>query len=569
MPSDRKLAIQSINTNKIISTFNFYSMKKILSIFLVAATLLCVIGCDKNGSNGKIDMNSIYLLGQTKKAMSETGLGHSGNNSFKVAVKIPADYVSPKGNKKVMGVRFYVYEGAESGKAFMAYELGTNVAEKAFTYTEGGWQYVVFDEPVTINEGADIYVGYEVSGSGYYIGVEENSTLRGNSYLYEDGSWQTFKTVGISYYGASIQAICVGGDYSSEIQHDVVVENLSVNKNVRAGEVVNFSAEVRNAGIKTTGTINVVAKYGDQVVNETATALRNGESKKFNFTINGIGVDMTKITVEATEADVTDEKTANNKASQDINVYAADAPERVCILIEEFTSQSCPNCPAGIENLREAIAGMQHPEKAAWVAHHSGYADDIFTLTGDKTIATKLGCNFAPACCIDRMEVNYSGSTTELIWHPGYAYSSLLDELASIPANATIAMDVDFDATDSTLTVELNGMSYIHDCYMTVIVCQNGVIASQSNGGSNFEHNEIVRAYMTDAVGDKLTVDEETGAYTAEYSYKIPASISGVKSTAVATDIPNMYVVAFIHGKTASKGSVYNAIKANIVSAPQ
>lgn len=533
---------------------------------MVAITLLCVTSCEQNGSIGKIDMNSIYLLGQTRKAMSEEGLGNSSStNSFQVAVRIPADNVSSKGNKQVLGVRFYLFEGAQNGTAFMAYELGTNVAEKSYTYTEGGWQYVVFDEPVTITEGADIYVGYEVNGSGYYLGVEENSTLCTNSYLYDEGKWQTFKALGISPYGASIQAICVGGDYSSEPQHDVVVENINVSKNVRAGEVVNFSAEVRSAGVKTTGTINVTAKYGDQTVSETVATLRNGESKKFNFTINGIGLDMTKITVEATEADVTDEKTANNKASEEINVYAADAPERNCILVEEFTSQSCPNCPAGIETLRQAIAGMKHPEKAAWIAHHSGYADDIFTLTGDKTIASKLGCYSAPSCCIDRMPVTYTGTTTELLWHPGYATSRLLDELAAIPANATIAMDVDFDGTDSTLTVELSGSSYIHDCYMTVIVCQNGVVAAQSSGGNNFVHNEIVRAYMTDALGDKMTVDETTGAYTAEYQYRIPAAITGVKNTAVATDIPNMYVVAFIHGKPSSKGgSVYNAIKANI-----
>ena len=542
-------------------------MKKILSIVLVAVTLLGVIGCKKKENQiDNIDMNSIYLLGQTKKSMSEEGLGNSSStNSFQVAVRIPADYVSPKGNKQVLGVRFYLFEGAEQGKAFMAYELGTNVAEKSYTYTEGGWQYVVFDEPVTITEGADIYVGYEVSGSGYYLGVEENSTLRSNSYLNEEGSWKTFKTLGISPYGASIQAICVGGDYSSEPQHDVVVENITVSKNVRAGEVVNFSAEVRNAGVKTTGTINVTAKYGDQTVSETVATLRNGESKKLNFTINGIGLDMTKITVEATEADVTDEKTANNKSSQEINVYATDAPERNCILVEEFTAQSCHNCPAGIETLRQAIAGMKHPEKAAWIAHHAGFDNDIFTLTGDQTIASKLGCYSAPSCCIDRMPVTYTGTTTELLWHPGYATSRLLDELAAIPANATIAMDVDFDNTDSTLTVELSGSSYIHDCYMTVIVCQNGVVAAQSNGGNNFVHNEIVRAYMTDALGDKMTVDETTGAYTAEYQYRIPAAITGVKKTAVATDIPNMYVVAFIHGKPSSKGgSVYNAIKANI-----
>ena len=541
-------------------------MKKFFSFVMVAVMLFGVISCNQDPKDPEVDMDSIYLLGQTKCSQSETGLGSSSASNFKVAVKLNKDLVAQKGNKQVLGVRFYVYDGVTSGTAFMAYELGTNVAEKEFTYQKGGWQYVMFDEPVDIVDASDIYVGYEASGTGYFIGVEENSTLLKNSYIYEDNEWKTFKSAGISYYGLDIQAICVGGDYSAEKQHDVVAENIEVIKNMRAGDVTTFTAEVRNAGIKTTGKINVVCKFGDEVINNEVTGLRNGESMLFEYTINGATVNMSKITVEATEENVTDESSKDNTTSQAITVYAADAPERNCILIEEFTSQSCPNCPAGIANLREAIAGMDHPEKAAWVAHHSGYVDDIFTVTGDKTIASKYGVNFAPACMIDRMDVNYTGSTTELVWHPGYATSALLNELAAIPANATINMTVNFNATDSTLTVNASGMSYVQNSYITIMVCQNGYIASQSSGGSNFEHNEIVRAYMTAAVGDALTLDGD-GNYSVSYDYTIPASISGVKNTAVETDIPNMYVVACIHGAAASKKAVYNAAKANIIDA--
>lgn len=544
-------------------------MKKIFSIVLVAVTLFTVIGCEKDPKDNpsSIDQNSIYLLSYTKKASADTYLG-TGNETvtLKAVVKIEAAKVAEKGNKQVIGVRCDIGEGATNGKVFMAYELGTNVAEKEFTYTAGGSQYVIFDTPVEIEQGKDIYVGYEATGSGYFIGTESsNGTLCKNSFMYWDGEWVNFKELAGTGYGASIEAICVGGDYSSEKQHDVAAENLKVKANARAGEVVNFSVDVRNAGIKTTGNVKVTCKYGSETVDETVATLRNGESKRFNFTINGIGLDMTKITAEVSEDGVTDENTKNDKATADINVFAADAPERVCILIEEFTSQSCPNCPAGIENLREAIAGMQHPEKAAWVAHHSGYKNDIFTLNAGNTVASKLGVNFAPACIIDRMAVDYGQGVSELAWHPGYATSELLDELAAIPANATIAMNVALQ--DSTLTVDVNGMSYPNDCYITVLVCQNGIVASQSNGGNNFVHNEVVRAFLTAAEGDKLTLDGDKN-YSAHFEYHIPATIKGETSAGkeTATDIPNMYVVAFVHGKTSSKSAVYNAIKANIIN---
>lgn len=547
-------------------------MKKILSIVLMAVTLFGVFSCNKDKGknstdNGPIDGSSIYLLSYTKKAQADTYLGTGSETvTHKAVLKIEAAKVAEKGNRQIIGVRCDVSDGATNGKVFMAYELGTNVAEKEFTYREGGSQYVIFDTPVDIEQGKDIYVGYEATGSGYFIGTEtSNSTLSKNSFMYWEGEWVSFKELAGAGYGASIEAICVGGNYSSEKQHDVAAENLKVKANARAGEVVNFSVDVRNAGIKTTGNVKVTCKYGSETVDESVATLRNGETKRFNFTINGIGLDMTKITAEVSEEGVTDENTKNDKATADINVFAADAPERVCILIEEFTSQSCPNCPAGIENLREAIAGMQHPEKVAWVAHHSGYKNDIFTLNAGNTVASKLGVNFAPACIIDRMAVDYGQGVSELAWHPGYATSALLDELASIPANATIAMNVSLQ--DSTLTVDVNGMSYPNDCYITVLVCQNGIVASQSSGGSNFVHNEVVRAFLTAAEGDKLTLDGDKN-YTAHFEYPIPATIKGETSAGkeTATDIPNMYVVAFVHGKTSSKSAVYNAIKANIIN---
>jgi len=544
-------------------------MKKILSFLCVAALLISIAGCKKKST--EIDMNSIYLLGFSKYDRADAYLGNSASGSvtFKVAVKIDAATIAEKGNKKVLGVRCDLGSTAMTGKVFMAYELGNNVAEKNFTFTEGGCQYVLFDAPMDINEGADIYVGYEATGTGYFMGTEyANSTLYKNSYIYDDGSWKTFKNAGITtIYGASIQAICVGGDYASEKQHDVVVENITFdNEYPRCGEKVQFTAEVRNAGVRTTGTVKVTCKYGDVVADGTVTNLRNGESKLLTYTINGITTEMNKITIEVAEDGVTDEKTTNNKVTGELTVYAQDAPERKFILIEQFTGQDCGYCPDGISNMREAIAGMTHPEKAAWIAHHSGYTDDIFTVTGDKKIASALGVQGAPSCSYNRLKVKEPGSSTaELVNDPRSATSAFLDQLAAMPANATINMNVSLNKGDSTLAVTVNGMTYSHDnSYITVILCQDSLIARQSSGGNNFVHNETVRYFMTADLGDKLTVDESTGDYTATYTYKIPAAISGVKGTAIATNFKNMFVVAFVHGKTSNQGSVYNADKAYI-----
>lgn len=534
-------------------------MKKLNLLLMLVMMLVMVISCKPKDDpkNEEIDMNSIYLYGNCTGVVSTTlGPKDGGDAYFIVATKLSGATLQEKA-KKILGVRFFVGDGAVEGSAYVMYELGSNetrIVDKQYSYVEGGWQYVIFDNPVDITSDADVYIGYEVQGSGYLIGVQEKKSK--GDYMFDGNEWNDFKSQGLSSFSLAIQAICVGGDYSAEKQHNIVVENLDMKQNLRAGEVVDFTAEVRNAGVKTTGKVNVKCTFGDETQSFEINGLRNGETKLISCKINGVGLDLKSVVVEASEENVTDEVTKDNKVSQSVNVYAADAPSRNRILIEEFTSQSCPNCPDGIKNLRECIAGLSNPNKVAWVAHHSGYADDIFTLTGDKSIASKFGVDFAPACMIDRMKVTYMKGVTELVWHPGYCTTSLLEELITIPANATLSMNAEISMTDSVITVTANGMSYKKDTYITVMLCQNGIIASQSNGGNNFEHGEVVRAYLTQPLGDALTLDEE-GNYTSEFEYKLPASIKGVQNKEVNVDIDNMYIVVLVHGK--GSGAVFNS----------
>lgn len=533
-------------------------MKKFNLLLMLVMVIFMAMSCKKDEpKNEEIDMNSIYLYGNCTGVVSNTlGPKDGGDAYYIVATKLSGATLQEKA-KKILGVRFFVGDGAVEGSAYVMYELGSNetrIVDKQYSYVEGGWQYVIFDNPVDITSDADVYIGYEVQGSGYLIGVQEKKSK--GDYMFDGKKWNDFKSQGLSSKSLAIQAICVGGDYSAEKQHNIVVENLDMKQNLRAGEVVDFTAEVRNAGVKTTGKVNVKCTFGDETQSFEINGLRNGETKLISCKINGVGLDLKSVAVEASEENVTDEVTKDNKVSQSVNVYAADAPSRNRILIEEFTSQSCPNCPDGIKNLRECIAGLSNPNKVAWVAHHSGYADDIFTLTGDKSIASKFGVDFAPACMIDRMKVTYMKGVTELVWHPGYCTTSLLEELITIPANATLSMNAEISMTDSVITVTANGMSYKKDTYITVMLCQNGIIASQSNGGNNFEHGEVVRAYLTQPLGDGLTLDEE-GNYTSEFEYKLPASIKGVQNKEVNVDIDNMYIVVLVHGK--GSGAVFNS----------
>lgn len=239
---------------------------------------------------------------------------------------------------------------------------------------------------------------------------------------------------------------------------------------------------------------------------------------------------------------------------------------RNCILLEEFTGQKCPNCPPAIEEIHECLQAMMNGTRVAWVAHHSGYGDDYFTLKGDNDLASVLfygycGYNytFAPAGCIDRSKtyvVTSEGPEDDYIHHASYcADTVLLNGMLAVPAEASISMKTTL--VDNLLTITLTGKCNKDNAYVTIFLCQNGIQSVQSGVSGTYTHNDVIRAYLTASKGDKLTIDGDK-KYKFTTSYEIPAEISGVMNKAFATDIPNMFVVATIHGSTTSKGAIYN-----------
>lgn len=236
---------------------------------------------------------------------------------------------------------------------------------------------------------------------------------------------------------------------------------------------------------------------------------------------------------------------------------------RNCILLEECTGQNCPNCPPAIKKVRKVVEAMQNGHRIAWVAHHYGYYSDEFTQKEDITITNSLfkgyEGTYAPAGFLDRTKLSIKGGTEDYNHLLGdCADSTLLNSLLAVPAEASIVMKATLDA-DNTLTVTMTGKSNQEEAYVSIWLCQNGIVSWQSNGGDSYTHNEVIRAYLTPAAGSELTIDEEKKyKYTA--TYKIPAEISNYdKSKSFATDIDNMYIVGFVHGKLSNHGVVYNA----------
>lgn len=536
------------------SYFNLFAILSVVAVLFTA--------CPKEPEVKPIDGSSIALYGNYSSYSATDinciGISDGAVHDYAVASLLSGAYLTDYGTE-IIGVRFYVGDGAVSGKAFLGLDYQNPSLEKEFTFKKGGWQYVLFDEPCGVT-GEDIYVGYSISGSGYLLGFQSTSRANSGEVMYINGAWMTIKEAAGTNGKWAVQAIMRGGDYSNSVQHDLVLENVeNIFTSAIEGWSMPASFEVRNAGVKTAHNIKVSYSFGSDAKEITVDSLMNGQSYYVSvpFVIPS-NTENINFSISVAEDGVTDEVSSNNSYKANCTVTSADKTRNKA-LIEQFTSQYCGYCPGGATSLSNALEATGHPENFVWVAHHAGYADDDFTIQESKTIANSLRVEGAPNICVNRTAVAGYG----LVWHPGYSTANNMLGCYAIPSKASLNMEVT-PVSGSEYTVHVTGTTEETEAYVTALVIQSGITAKQSSGGNSYVHNNFPVIFLTAAKGDKLTL-AEGGAFETSLTCTIPATFGGGN---FATDVNNMEVVVFVHGDISSSSArnVFNADKKPLVS---
>ena len=537
------------------------------ALFAFVACIVLFVACEpKNTGLTEEQKEEVYLVGNCKNVGmhgSVMGMADGQTHTYSAASLLSMENLTEKGTH-LMGIRAYIGDKVTNATVWVGEDYENPTTVKEFTYKEGGWQYILFDEPLKLNvNNPDFYIGYTITtNSSSVLGAESASKSHKTEWISIDGTWQLLSNAaGKALW--SIQAIVTGGDYSAENQHDLVVESVKLPTSATAGEDLNVTCEVRNAGIKVTGNIEVKCTFGGASVTATVSEpLMNGQSVR--VVLPAITAPkssgLSDLVVNVEEFNVIDEKTSDNKFKKSLRVYT-ETTERNNLLIEQFTGQDCPNCPGGTKQMATSIAGMKNPNKAVWVAHHYGYKEDAFTLQESATIGSSLGVNAAPMCNINRAPRDYGLGKEELIWHPGYATTKMLEDALAEPGLATIEINRTYNAETRELTVEVKGRSLESTAYITTIITQSGIEARQSGASGTYTHNNAPRAFLTTAKGDKLELDAD-GNYVVTYTYTIPEKVGKFEC------LPeNMAVVAFVHGNISSADErlVYNADYVTVV----
>ena len=187
-------------------------------------------------------------------------------------------------------------------------------------------------------------------------------------------------------------------------------------------------------------------------------------------------------------------------------------------LIEHFTGVDCGYCPMGMDQIYEVYS--QNTDGYVWISNHTYYPDS-YTIDGSNTVAKKLGVTGAPIISLNR--VKHEG---ERVYHSYYIAEYAPGEATT--ATSMVHLDRTYNAATRELKITASGKTSDADIQgfkLTVAITESGMVGPQNDkvyaweGWKKFTHTHAVRAYVSQPLGDNITLDNRM--FTKEYTVNI------------------------------------------------
>lgn len=396
-----------------------------------------------------------------------------------------------------------------------------------------GWNQIALDNPYTISEGQGLYIGMSYHQKSTSVGLSVVPNSQPNALYVQLGSnaeWTDRSSEG----ALAIEALVYGDKLpkynlkleSVEVQPVYVIDKGSMS----------VTATVKNLATMTITGFDAVCKIDD--VDETYIAhideaIAYGETKTVSFTINPSAITETEpenrtvtITIDnLNEGD--DEDMSDNTLNAAFSVVSHDFSRNV--LIEEFTTEKCPNCPRVAGYMSEVLGMERFNGRVNMICHHSGYYTDWLTIPSDNSYLwfyNMGGATFAPALLVDRATRPYisNNSETSPIYSPASAdeIANVIDtrmlDVAFVSLKVSAEMD-SINANEMTITVmgeRIKENFTVNPPRINVVLIENDITPlSQAGSTQGFMHQHVSRA-VNSTWGDEIVWEGNTYTYTCK-----------------------------------------------------
>ena len=532
-------------------------------------------------------------IGYTNGTYSRYQNFHYGDgNKQGLAIRLPHEKLALLKGKQLTGIESVFGSSKITGTLTAFVSKGLDEAPLAMTeYTmstsdassmSARWRKISFDSPYTITgEEECLYVGYYATmtdASGNLLSMDGSYDLEGCTYSIYKDKW-------VDMYGtnrgcANLKAIV---DETPSFT-DAVMKRSFFDGYFQTGNSYTLWGQIYNFGTEEINSFDVEVFTGStQTLHFEGLSIKPGTTYDFTLpeihatTSGSIVMSMEVINVNGkSDADASDNKYASK-------VFFYEQGMERTLLVEMFTGQDCSNCPSGHSTMHSVLGST--PYNVVEVVHHAGYYPDNFTTNEDIQYTTLYGSSntYAPAFMVNRYPVSGSGGVVQEISRS--RVNEALDIAASLSPYASLKLESEYDAATREVKVKFHVLAHEEmpgaENVLNIMLVQDGLKDTQSNGGNEYAHNRACRGTVTnnawgmkaDFTPGKVVTYEKTftlpEAIRSSYWDNVSPSSAGKTEAEITKPVvpENMYLVAYVgrYNETdPGLNDVYNCVQVKL-----
>lgn len=497
----------------------------------------------------RAELNSNQRLAgyYTSDNLAKSGLGvpkFGENEHCKAGIVLSSDMLAPFVGKKIVGVRFGVCAKMDKSRIFIAKDtngvIGEDLVSKDVAAPVKGWNTMMFDTPLTIEAGQDLLAGYEFAQKtkkkgGYYSdvcfplsivkeGMKNKPVMIYFNYGDFGEGWHKVMNTGENL---SIQVI-IEGDFKDS-----------------SAMPFGFGTVVAGADATPAATVQMLNMGTAPLTEITYTVSvdgTKGEAQKFTFdtpvaangygtfsatlpTVSGYG--RKNVKVDITEVDGSENMAETRVADGYIGKAKEFFPRNV--LIEEFTTEKCGNCPRVAGYLHDMLKDAD-TERVFAVCHHSAFYTDWLTQQCDEDIYPLMfggnGSSFAPAMMMNRSKDLFTDNPQGVVYIPSskmeidYYAKLIMEQQANSSLDIQVAASEDSRQAVVIVNGKCNEEFEVDKSRLTLYLTEDNIAAEDQSGAEgDYKHMHVIR-YFNSSWGDKV-VWNDNSTFTASYTIDI------------------------------------------------
>ncbi len=486
-------------------------------------------------------LNIGYCHGQ----IAEDGISKVGNACIEGAIILPPEILAEYTDATITGVRIGLV--TEEGISNLCGWIRKDLREENLDCSNvinpiAGWNEVVLEGGLKI-DGTQLVVGFSFNQEKgikcISVTGEDNENAK---WIAKNGNWSLANSKG----ALSIELVITSEQLPD--QYLALVKVKSERMPVAAGEPMLFEAVVRNVALQPVDNFAIDCSIdGESVQQISSTAtLQYGNQAILDFSVPTENISPDVIhNLEIKIIYPEDERSNNDVVALPVATFTETVPRQV--LIEEFTSEQCVNCPRAFTTINQCIA-VGYGEKIVVVAHHVGYKPDWLTLPEDNEYLWFYNPDgnsntYAPAGMLDRtIFENYNVPVMSAI-NNFKEFEPLLKIASEQPAFVEVGIDPQYNDSQNTMEIGINVHrlplfpSISNAARLTVYVLEDGIPHRAQLGieVEDFTHSHVLRKFVTNVWGEPIDWNGDE----AHFDFSVPIEESW--------EPDNLSIVAFVH----------------------